>query len=351
MEDDEVKNLTYIWISVSACLLYCYFISAKIPKGTLRLISLSPVFYLFTILPLFLSSAVLAAVVSFFFTWLSNFKLLLFAFDRGPLSPSVGPPKSLFVFAVMASLPIRLKRRRSSSNHRSTKKLPLNLATETLGFAVLLQLILRYRDSVHPKLVMVAYCGLVFLMIDILVAASSFVVRALVGLELDPPSDEPYLSGSLQEFWGRRWNLTVTNALRLTVYDPAREISAGVVGDEWASLPAVLATFVVSGLMHELLFYYVTRASPSWEMTLFFVLHGICVAVEVAVKRALRDKWRLSRLVSGPLTVGFVVATSFWLFFPPLIRTGVDTKVLGEFGICMEFIKSKLLSLATNNTI
>nr|GMC72428.1 probable long-chain-alcohol O-fatty-acyltransferase 5 [Ipomoea batatas] len=350
MEDDEMKNLTYVWISVSACLLHSYFISAKIPKGTLRLISLTPVFYLFTILPLFLSSAVLSAIVSFFFTWLSNFKLLLFAFDRGPLSSHMGPTKSLFLFAVMASLPIRVKQRQSSS-HRSTKKLPLNLATETLGFAVLLQMILRYRDSVHPKLVMVAYCGLVFLMIDILVAASSFVVRGLVGLELDPPSDEPYLSGSLQEFWGRRWNLTVTNTLRLTVYGPTKEISAGVVGDEWAPLPAVLATFVVSGLMHELLFYYVTLATPSWEMTLFFVLHGICVAVEIAVKRALRDRWRLPRLVSGPLTVGFVVATSFWLFFPPLIRTGADAKVLEEFGICMEFIKRKLLSLTTNNTI
>lgn len=349
--EDEVKNLTYVWISVYACLLYCYFVSAKIPKGILRLISLSPVFYLFTILPLFLSSAVLAAVVSFFFTWLSNFKLLLFAFDRGPLSSFMGPPKSLVVFAAMASLPIRVKRSSSGGSEHSSKKLPLNLATETVGFAVLLQLILRYRDSVHPKLVMVSYCCLVFLMIDILVAASSFVVRALIGLELDPPSDEPYLSASLQEFWGRRWNLTVTNTLRLTVYDPAKEFSAGVVGDEWAPLPAVLATFVVSGFMHELLFYYVTRASPSWEMTLFFVLHGICVAVEIAVKRGLRHKWRLPRLVSGPPTVGFVVATSFWLFFPPLIRNGTDTKVLEEFGICMEFIKSKVVLLATNNTI
>uniref|UniRef100_A0A2N9ISK3 Uncharacterized protein n=1 Tax=Fagus sylvatica TaxID=28930 RepID=A0A2N9ISK3_FAGSY len=30
---------------------------------------------------------------------------------------------------------------------------------------------------------------------------------ALVGVELEPQFDEPYLATSLQDFWGRRWNL------------------------------------------------------------------------------------------------------------------------------------------------
>lgn len=187
---------------------------------------------------------------------------------------------------------------------------------------------------------------MVFLVIDILVALSSSIVKKiLVGfeLELEPPSNEPYLSTSLQEFWGKRWNLTVTNTLRLTVYNPVRSALSHVVGVKWALRFAVLATFVVSGLMHELLFYYVNSVRPSWEMTGFFVIHGLCVMVEIGVKRAVKDTWRLPGFVSGPLTVGFVVATAFGLFFPPIIRNGADERVLQEVGFCFDFLKDKML--------
>ncbi|KAJ6429979.1 hypothetical protein OIU84_021400 [Salix udensis] len=72
-------------------------------------------------------------------------------------------------------------------------------------------------------------------------------------MELEPPSNEPYLSTSLQDFWGRRWNLMVTNLLRHTVYKPVRSSLGSLLG-QWAPLPAVAASFLVSGLMHELLF-------------------------------------------------------------------------------------------------
>ncbi|KAA8527024.1 hypothetical protein F0562_008747 [Nyssa sinensis] len=175
---------------------------------------------------------------------------------------------------------------------------------------------------------------------DLLVALSSALVRVLIGLELERPSDEPYFATSLQDFWGRRWNLAVTNILRHTVYKPVRSASAAVIGSKWAPLLAVLTSFLVSGLMHELLFYFVTGATPTWEMTSFFVLHGVCVVVEMGVKRALTDRWRLHWAVSGPLTVGFVMVTSFWLFFPPIVRNGIDVKVIKEFQLFTEFLRS-----------
>ncbi|OMO83624.1 putative long-chain-alcohol O-fatty-acyltransferase 5 protein [Corchorus capsularis] len=153
------------------------------------------------------------------------------------------------------------------------------------------------------------------------------------------PSDEPYLATSLQDFWGRRWNLVVTNILRQTIYKPVRSFSDSVLGPKWAPLPAVMAAFVVSGLMHELLFYYVTRVSPSWEVTWYFVLHGVCVVVEFGLKRVFSGKLQLHWAVSAPLTVGFVVATAMWLFFPPVLRTGAVEKVLEEFKVFLDFAK------------
>ncbi|KVI03012.1 hypothetical protein Ccrd_018696, partial [Cynara cardunculus var. scolymus] len=97
-----------------------------------------------------------------------------------------------------------------------------------------------------------------FILIDLLVFVSNVVVEAVTGVELEPPSDEPYLSTSLQDFWGRRWNLMVTNSLRHTVYKTLKFV---LPAKDWTTATAVMATFIVSGLMHKLLFYYVIHTS------------------------------------------------------------------------------------------
>ncbi|KAH7842296.1 hypothetical protein Vadar_003722 [Vaccinium darrowii] len=293
--EGEVKNLIEVLLSIPSSLCFCYFISSRIPRGKYRLLSLLPIFSLFTLLPLRFTYAFPTAVAAFFITWLTNFKLLLFAFDMGPLSSN--PPKSLPLFITLASLPVKIT---------NPRKFPI-----------------------YPS--------------DVLIAISNMAARAVVGLELEPPSNEPYFATSLQDFWGKRWNLMVTNNLRHTVYDPVRSAFKGVLGRERAALPAVMAAFIVSGLMHELLFYYVTRVSPTWEMTGFFVLHGMCVVAELVAKRAVSDRWRLRWAVSGPLTVGFVVATSFWLFFPPITNGGADAKIIQEFKWFADFTKGELI--------
>ncbi|XP_044495204.1 probable long-chain-alcohol O-fatty-acyltransferase 7 [Mangifera indica] len=137
-----------------------------------------------------------------------------------------------------------------------------------------------------------------------------------------------------------RWNLVVTSILRSTVYTPIRRVSNHLIGRTLAPLPAVIAAFVVLGLMHEILFYYLTRAPPTWEVTSFFILHGMCVIMEVAVKRVLTDKWQLHPVVTGPLVV-FVAVTSVWLFWPQLLRNGVDGRAIREFFCTIDFVKNK----------
>lgn len=340
--EGEITNLTYVCSSIIASLSYCHFFSSKISPGKSRFVSILPIFYLFTILPYYLSSAFNTALLTFFITWLSNFKLLLFCFGHGPLSSH---NHSLLFFISIAALPIRIKQN-ITSNNTGTKVLPLNLSIEVLGFAILVKVLFSYKDGLHQKMIQCLYCCLCFLLIDILIAFSSALVRALVGVELEPASNEPYLSTSLQDFWGRRWNLTVTTALRHTVYKPVRKALEKVMGKDWAPVPAVMAAFIVSGLMHELLFYNVIHEQPTWEMTLFFVLHGICVVVEVGLKNWVQGRrLRLPWMVSAVLTVGFVVGTSLWLFFPPVIRSGADTRVLEEMTFFVEFMWSHLMKL------
>ncbi|KAI4307937.1 hypothetical protein L6164_031061 [Bauhinia variegata] len=155
----------------------------------------------------------------------------------------------------------------------------------------------------------------------------------MLRVELELPSDEPYLSRLMQDFWGRRWNLMAANVLRHTIHKPVKTVFEPFLGPQCASLPGVMATFLVSGLMHELLFYYITRAAPTWEVTWFFVPHGECLVVEFGIKRALRlsPTWTLHWAVSGSITVGFAIVSASLLFFPPLMRNGADERAIREF--------------------
>ncbi|KAF8409653.1 hypothetical protein HHK36_005731 [Tetracentron sinense] len=346
--NSETKSFIKLWLSVLASLCYCNFIARKFPKGKIRLLSLLPIFVLFTLLPLNLSSLNIVGPTAFFITWLANFKLLLFSFDQGPLSSI--PPNSILRFISVACLPIKIKTYPSDpqsppnikiKDNPISKKSPLNLAIKVLLFALLIR-IYDYKQHLHPKIISVLYCCHIYLLLEIILAMGAALARALLGIELEPQFEEPYLSTSLQDFWGKRWNLMVTSILRPTVYNPIRSMSARLLGSEWALMAAMVGTFMVSGLMHELMFFYLTRATPSWEVMWFFVLHGICTALEVLMKKSLTGRWRLHRAVSRPLVVGFVVTTSIWLFFPQMIRNGVDVRAIEEYAVLVEFVKEML---------
>ncbi|GFQ01688.1 long-chain-alcohol o-fatty-acyltransferase [Phtheirospermum japonicum] len=180
-------------------------------------------------------------------------------------------------------------------------------------------------------------------MLEMLLALFAAVAKALIRVELEPQFDAPYLATSLQDFWGRRWNLMVSNILKPTVYGPVRSFSAHWVSRKWAPIPALLATFLVSGLMHELVFYNIGRLRPTGEVMGFFVIHGVSLLVEIVVKNVFDGKFVLPRIVSRPLTLLYVMYTSFWLFFPPFLRAKADVKGCTESLAFIEFVKTRRL--------
>nr|GMD54853.1 acyl-CoA--sterol O-acyltransferase 1-like [Ipomoea batatas] len=184
-----------------------------------------------------------------------------------------------------------------------------------------------------------------YLLLDTILAIVAALARAVLGLELEPTFNEPYLSDSLQDFWGSRWNLMVNRIMRPAVYSPFLDMSDKYLGRKWATYPAVMVTFTVSGLMHELIYLYLGRVRPTWEITWFFLLHGACVAVEIAMKKVLRGKCRLPRILGTILTLGFVMLTRYWLFFPQLLRCEVFVKAIAEYATLGAFVKDVLIAL------
>ncbi|XP_068668526.1 probable long-chain-alcohol O-fatty-acyltransferase 5 [Aristolochia californica] len=335
---EELKSLAKVCLSVNAALIYCYFFVSQIRPGKTRLLFLLPVFYLFSVLPWTFSSLHFRGISAFFLTWLGIFKLLLFAFDQGPLATQ----RDSFVnFACIASLPVKYKQRKPSLKSNSYPgKIPISLFIKGLALSAVIYLY-KYKSNFHHKILLSLYCFHLFLALELVLAAGAAVARSAVDLELEPQSDEPYLSTSLQDFWGRRWNLMVTSILRPTIYSPIRRWASPKVGGRRARLLGIVAVFLVSGLMHEVMFYYLTLAEMTWEVTWFFMLHGFCTGAEVAVKESLARKFWLPVAVSRLATLVFVAVTGFWLFFPAILRSRSDEKVIDEYGVFLEFLMDR----------
>ena len=332
---EELKTFIKIWFLAITSLCYCYFVSNQIRAGYARLLSLLPVIVAFVLLPLQLSIIHLAGPTIFYLVWLGNFKLVLFAFNRGPLAST--PHLQFTKFITIALLPINPQQ---SSNKKLVSHKPILLAIKALILALIVNAY-SYRDHFHPYVILGFYCCHVYLGVELVLALTAYLTMFLnLGFEIEPQFNEPYLATSLQDFWGRRWNLMVSRILRPTVYDPVREITSPYIGKLYSRLPAIFFTFLVSGLMHELIYFYLTRARPTWEVTWFFVLHGVCTALEVAVKKAVNDRFRLHRAVSGLFTVVFVAVTGVWLFLPQILRNGMDIKAIDEYYILVNFLRS-----------
>ncbi|KAL4590275.1 hypothetical protein LXL04_003202 [Taraxacum kok-saghyz] len=338
--EGEVDNFIVVWIVVLPCLLYCYTVGRLIPQGTTRLVALSIVTCLFLWLPLKLTTMHLGGLTSFFIAWLANFKLFLFAYGKGPLSSN--PPIPMLLFIPMACLPIKTARTSSSGPESSTKESKKKVIKKISLFKILLfGMLLKvydYNEYIHPKVKMSLYCIHIYFMLEIVLAMVAYMARTLVQMELEPQFDEPYLATSLQDFWGRRWNLMVTSILHPTIYAPVRSISMCFMSRQWASLVAIFTSFLVSGLMHEFIFYNIGRLKPTGEVTCFFLLHGVLVSVEVAIKKATKGKLHLPHIVSRLLTLGCVLTTCFWLFFPPFLRFKPDVRGCQESVAFLEFV-------------
>ncbi|XP_006648605.2 probable long-chain-alcohol O-fatty-acyltransferase 5 [Oryza brachyantha] len=319
--DSEVVSLAKVSAAVWAASFYARLAAANLRPGAPRLAALLPVVALFCGIPFSFSTTTFRGSSAFLLSWLGVFKLLLLAAGRGPLDPSY--PLHQFVFS--ASLPVKLRQFTSAkSKYVDAAADDKSAAGKILVSGAVIPVIIylyQFKNAMSRYQLLILYAGHIYFSLQLLLAAVHAVIHGVLGMEMEPQVDRPYLASSLQDFWGRRWNLMVPAILRPSVYRPVRArlgVAAGV-----------LAAFLVSGLMHEVMFFYIMWRPPSGEVTAFFLLHGVCTAAE-AWWAGHAGWWRPPRAAAVPLTLAFVAGTGFWLFFPAMIKGGLDEMVLRE---------------------
>ncbi|XP_006653531.2 probable long-chain-alcohol O-fatty-acyltransferase 5 [Oryza brachyantha] len=330
MAGGDLRSLTAVAAGVAAAMSYVRFAARRLRPGLPRLAAFVPVLAVLPVLPLAFRALHLRAVSGFFLAWLAEFKLLLLASGgQGPLDASLPLP----AFVAVASLPVRQRRPAGSEN---APRSGLGLVTSAVMAALLAAIVSLYRhgEKMNNYALLMLYSLHVYLSLELILAFTAAAARVVMGMDLEPQFDRPYLSASLREFWGRRWNLSVPALLRQCVSRPVRARVGGVGG----VAAGVLAAFLVSGIMHEAIIYYATLRPPTGEATAFFALQGVCAVAEGWW--AAHSGWpRPPRAVATTLTLAFILATGFWLIVPPITRTETDKVVIAETEAVVVFVR------------
>lgn len=143
----------------------------------------------------------------------------------------------------------------------------------------------------------------------------------LAGVDCRPLFVAPLRSASLGEFWGRRWNLAFSQMTALAVYRPLVR-RAG-------RRAALAASFLGSGLLHELAISVPVRAGYGLPMA-YFALHGALMMIEGRLARAGRPIDRVG-WAGRAWTLGWLVAPLPILFHRPFLA-GVVWPLIGVPG-------------------
>lgn len=129
-----------------------------------------------------------------------------------------------------------------------------------------------------------------------------------IGITAAPLMAEPVRSRSLNEFWGKRWNLGFRQLAHDLIFRPLyRRIGSTAAG---------FLVFLVSGLIHDLVISLPARGGYGLP-TAYFTLQGLGVALE----RTSAGKWLgVQHGVRGWLFMFVITAgPAFWLFHPPFV--------------------------------
>jgi hypothetical protein len=119
---------------------------------------------------------------------------------------------------------------------------------------------------------------------------------------------DPLRAESLRDFWGKRWNLAFTEMTSVAVYRPLSK--------RWTTTQAFLASFLFSGLLHEVALSLPVKTGYGLPLV-YFAIQLILILIEEKIfKRRPGKVWVILGLIL-PLPILFhpaIMKAVFWQF-------------------------------------
>jgi hypothetical protein len=241
---------------------------------------------------------------------------------------------------------------------------------------------LQHAKKFHPYPRAFLYgIALYFILSSIMDGPGAF-LSSKFGVPVSPHFDQPWLSSSVVSFWSRRWDLAAGNVLRMLIYEPIVENQLIATTAAAATTTAAATTekssarttktpernplktteasiiepsahtesrrrvigssasFLVSGLVHECIFFYLTGHTSGGVWLSFFAIQIPVIMIERATLGYLKQKGVIvPRVVLMAFTVVFESVSSAYLFWGPAEKAGLVKKVVDNVDVAY----SKLL--------
>jgi hypothetical protein len=247
--------------------------------------------------------------------WIFNFRLIAFAM-QSEHSFLLKEKRNFWRFSAMLILPIRLGKNKTFSS-----RMFMICALKLVGTYIGCWIDEKFESSGNPYLLAYnLYFGqawIAYWLASALFDLSACMCFLYFDLPLQPAFNSPFLSSSFSDFWGKRWNLVISNLLRDTIYLPLQKHSS-------SKSMALLSSFVVSSFMHALIFFYASD-EIHYEWFGFFLVQGFFVLVEsylfrknVVIKNSLL--WRI-------IVIFVMLLTGKIWFIEPLYRSRASIHV------------------------
>lgn len=284
-------------------------IAATWSPGPMSFLGVLPVLVINTVAPLTFrspSEILSVFVVSFVLTWLSSFKVLALCLNRGPLAQHRNDrfvPFALYMLLPLLPEDPPVTDKAMSEDGEVAAELldrwhwrshAAVFIAKTALLAVVARTLSCFDLPDAPRDLLYAF-GL-YALLGLVMDGPASVGSALFGVRLATHFDRPWLSRSLGDFWGRRWNRVAAASLKSLVFDPlsegrlikdpstSRKTKPGAkgAGRMLRILLGVQLTFTLSGLIHaSVMWYFIGQFG--WKWMAFFCLQGPLVVFEKIV--------------------------------------------------------------------
>jgi hypothetical protein len=133
-----------------------------------------------------------------------------------------------------------------------------------------------------------------------------------LGIDARPLMEWPIAATSVSDFWGRRWNTAFRDLAHQFVFRPLVR--------RWGGTWALAASFVFSGLVHDLVISVPAEGGYGWS-TLYFLVQGAAVFFErsrIGKALGLGGGWR-----GWMFAMLVLLVPAYGLFHPPFIHAVV----------------------------
>ncbi|GLI67291.1 hypothetical protein VaNZ11_011477 [Volvox africanus] len=356
-----------------ATFAYCVFVVRPLQPGWHRLVASLPAFVVFSLSPFFVKdSAVLSSGIGLTILWVANFKLLAYTGGRGALShPGLRTPLQWGALLVLPFFPAKNNRALSEPSFKSVVLGLLVKLGVWLGLTGVLVSV-----ELSPTARHLCYAVHFWMFVSLCLDAAMPIGRQLVaGVPLQPAMDGPYAAKSVREFWGRRYNQIVSATLLETIYKPIVEgcwvvkeaagpsAAASAEADDASvkngsgkggkvrprapvALAGLFASFLVSGIMHEICLWFSCGCwlEGSFRMFGFFLLQPLIIvvqdSVEALAKNVVPEHLRnsfVTALLQKVVTLSLVLWSAEW-FWGPMESCGADKRGLQEVDSAMRWL-------------